>query len=889
MTNSAKLIAAQIELEKNMTEQSITNYQKLINESEFNNTKPAVKLINHVLEDYTQSISKYLEDYSIGNVVRRPVAAIKINELLESLKLEQISYIVINSIFSVMTHQVNGQKMSKVISNALENEVKSLKYKKYNSKYYKAIQKELTSRSASVDWKMVTLGHSFNKKYQYHVNNWTVNQRVQTGLILLELFIETTGLVEYKTVFEKGKTHKYIVPTQETLEWIESENERISLTSPLFLPMICRPKDWTGVYDGGYLSPYIVKNRLIKNPNRDYLKQLNNWNMPEVYDAINILQATAWKINTKVLEVYNTLWKNCRVIGGLPDRYDKPIPTFPYKDLKKGDYRTEEQAVKIRIWKNEAVALHKANIQSRSVRLLTNQILRIANQFSQYEKIWFPYQMDFRGRLYPIPALLQPQGNDLAKGLLTFGNGKAINDETTANWLRVHGANVWGEDKCSYEDRVKFIKDREDEIKKYATEPLEEMGWTEADKPTQFLAFCMEYNAFMENGYGYISSLPVFMDGTCNGLQHYSALLRDEVAGEAVNLVDSDKPSDIYGVVAKKLEEKLSDDGLSNRTICNEVSDVCVDTTRNNRTDRIGSDDARINDTSPLSKSWLELGINRKLTKRPVMVLPYGGTKMSCRKYVEEYLTDTYSLTFIHQHFNYIGRDPNDTLFKVSRWLSDLLWEAITETLNSAIVGMDYLRTICRMINTRGHPLEWVTPSGLLIHQEYQSHRMCTIQTELYGSIKKWQLMKDIPGVNKNRQTNGVCPNFIHSLDASALMRYLVKGYGQYIDSFGSVHDSYGTLAADTELSQKLLRDAFVEIYRVEEKCLLQYFVEDVCDVLHQERERFENYKTNKTVGKAKALKGIKQIDELFNGIPPPPKKGKLDIEEVLDSKYFFN
>lgn len=46
----------------------------------------------------------------------------------------------------------------------------------------------------------------------------------------------------------------------------------------------------------------------------------------------------------------------------------------------------------------------------------------------------------------------------------------------------------------------------------------------------------------------YMSHLPVHMDGSCNGLQHYAALGRDEAGGKAVNLLPSDKPQDVYKV-----------------------------------------------------------------------------------------------------------------------------------------------------------------------------------------------------------------------------------------------------------------------------------------------------------------------------------------------------
>lgn len=321
-------------------------------------------------------------------------------------------------------------------------------------------------------------------------------------------------------------------------------------------------------------------------------------------------------------------------------------------------------------------------------------------------------------------------------------------------------------------------------------------------------------------------------------VQHYSALLKDEISGKAVNLINAKKPSDIYEKVAEKLNEKLNQ--IINSSI--DMSSNSGNTNDNNRR---------------LASRWLELGINRKLTKRPVMVLPYGGTKLSCRAYIEEYLTDNYSLGFLYEHFDCIGKDPHTTIFKASRWLSNVLWEAIEETLKSAIVGMEYIRH--KLKGHKDKPIEWVTPCGLLIHQAYKNTTFSKIRTELYGSIYKLNVMlpsKD-EKLSPQKQTNGICPNFIHSIDAACLMKFLNKAKEQGIESFGAVHDSYGTLACHTSLTQKLLREAFVEIYDTPEgeKDILEMFIEDITG---------------------------EEVKDL-------PQKGNLDIKEVLKSDYFFN
>ncbi|MGO8639201.1 DNA-directed RNA polymerase, partial [Rhizobium ruizarguesonis] len=72
--------------------------------------------------------------------------------------------------------------------------------------------------------------------------------------------------------------------------------------------------------------------------------------------------------------------------------------------------------------------------------------------------------LDWRGRAYPLPLYLTPQGNDLQRGLLTFANAVPIHDEEAAEWLAIHGAGCWGYDKVSLEERVQWVLEHEVEI-----------------------------------------------------------------------------------------------------------------------------------------------------------------------------------------------------------------------------------------------------------------------------------------------------------------------------------------------------------------------------------------------------------------------------------------
>jgi DNA-directed RNA polymerase len=61
----------------------------------------------------------------------------------------------------------------------------------------------------------------------------------------------------------------------------------------------------------------------------------------------------------------------------------------------------------------------------------------------------------------------------------------------------------------------------------------------------------------LEDPTTYVCSLPVHQDGTCNGLQHYAALGGDTKGAQQVNLLASDRPSDVYTHISVSVEKEM--------------------------------------------------------------------------------------------------------------------------------------------------------------------------------------------------------------------------------------------------------------------------------------------------------------------------------------------
>ena len=113
--------------------------------------------------------------------------------------------------------------------------------------------------------------------------------------------------------------------------------------------------------------------------------------------------------------------------------------------------------------------------------------------------------------------------------------------------------------------------------------------------------------------------------------------------------------------------------------------------------------------------------------------------------------------------------------------------------------------------------------------------------------------------VDGRRSGQGLPPNFVHSLDAAALVGMVDLALTQGITQFSVVHDSFGTLACDMDMLGACIRTSFVHMY------------EDH-DVLEELRQR---------VGEVVGPRIAKNLEHV-------PAKGKLDIKGVLESPFFF-
>lgn len=775
----------EIAWERNMLDRGIARYNAQRDRAIEGDRAAETSAGKRLLKSYIIQVAGGITDYLEG---RSPTRRAPEAKILIGMDAEKLAYITLKSMLSCVyeTDRLYTSVCAD-IGGKVEDEFHFMKleaeHKTYFDQAIRTIEEKQTAHYGYI--RRSILSAAMNNK-NFEVDYWTQPQRVLVGLILAQITISVCDLFELRHGFRAnqigkwGKEAKFLVPTEACLSWVQEHDDAMAMLFPDRLPMLVKPEEWVNPSDGGYVlpelrhtTPLIIKSRL--NPQAG-LKRYHAATMPQVYRAVNAMQNTAWRINNRVLEVMKEVWtKNLGV--GMPSSEPLAFPACPLAPGAKPENDEEEAA--FTQWKQDMRAVHAAEAERSALCMLVVRNLRLAKELEDKERFYYVYRCDFRGRVYAASTGVSPQGPDQSKALIEFAEGKPLG-ERGLYWLKVHGANKWGEDKSPYDARVKWIEERHEQWISIANDPVANRAiWAEADKPYQFLAFCFEYEAAYRIGASFRSRLPIALDGSCNGLQHFSAMLRDAVGGAAVNLTPQAKPADIYQEVANVATEKL-------------MQMAQLD-----------------NDLSAGARNWLRLfkrldadkpKMPRKLAKRPVMTLPYGSTQNTCTESIYDWYRDA------------DGEFFGATGFRHAIMLSPVLWSSIGDVVIAARAAMDWIQKCVGIVAKDGSGVLYHTPLGFPVYQSATKADVKLVKTAINGGIRlQVQFYTDEMDVRKMRQ--GASPNFVHSMDATHMMLVLNASLDAGIEHFAMIHDDFGTHACDIDTFHAIIREQFVALH----------------------------------------------------------------------------
>lgn len=880
----------ELKWEAKMVDEGVDKYLAITDAIRFNkydqfnpmNDESATSYGISMLKEYVMPFEEYVAAFVEDAYNRRGPTDISA-QYIARCDTREVAYITAKCVIDTIGVIANQTELAYRIAGKLQDQMRMKRFDEDYPRYFKRLCEDMQMRGVkNYRHKRKVLTHCHDKavanakeegKDAVEWTPWPKPDRLQIGANLIDLFIHSTGLIERITSRNGGKTSYQIVATDYAQEFIRANIDAFKYMSPEYMPTLIQPKEWTNPWNGGYYSEEMRRRRpMVKmrgHVRKAHSELLKSSKMPIIYEAINAAQNTPWRVNQFVLEqARNEL--DAHGIG-CPPGMNVSAPASPYPMPERGalndvQYQcmidalranmTDEEQKEMAVWRGQMRDWHHKKISNTGKMIGLHNCYKVAKQMSTKERFFYVHSLDSRSRLYPGGSYLNPQGTDLAKGMLEFADSTRL-----GRWgfwhLMVHAAGVFGVDKVSIEERVEWIQNHRQRIMDTWADPAQTREfWGAADKPYLFLAVCRELaeiwmfngeqmltivnkEAFEWYGQNYESRIPCAQDGSCNGIQHFSAMLLDLVGAAAVNMRASkpgDRPSDIYGVTAQRVVSMLNE-GLDLGLVLDGKEQK-----------------AMLPEEAQLIRTWLDvLEVDRKVCKRSTMIIPYGGQRSSCLEDIRQVLDK--KLDKLERSGKPLDWDHNKR-YKAAWILHLYVWKALDEVVVAARTAMKFLSQLATVQNRTGCALTWTTPVGFPAFQDYKDMRAVEVKTKINGRMRL-KYMEPTDKLNEAKMRNAFPPNFVHSMDASHLFMTVAASLDHGITNFGLVHDSYAVPAGDCEVFHKVIREQFIELYRVDR---LQELVDE--QILNNPSAA-EDY-------------------------PEPPARGEFNIEEVRDAIYFF-
>jgi len=767
----------------------------------------------------------------------------------------------------------------------------------------------------------------FAKKYGFDSDRWTNDDRYMRthGAVLINAVLRALPDQFYRDKDKRGKdTHNtyYLNLKEQTTSALELlRNEALNQLTSYQGPMICQPRKWSksnlGPYyrqEHGWLVP------LVKNAGKEQKEAIGqgirNGDLEFVLEALNAIQETPFSVNNYVVEAVE--WVNSfmnpktgenqigRKIKGFPNT--KTQPKDPSTDIPRAEFDKLPIKTQIILGKKKA-NLQRHNLSAKGAREQCNRMLGKAKSMSRFEKFWLPHNLDFRGRVYHIPDFGH-HNVDFIRAMFEFANKTPVTDDNDA-FIMLQLANTAGQDKLSLDERLEWVKQNETAIIAAGNDFKTTYDfWGSQNKSSfQFLAACRDWALYQDakaKGQTHYSGLPIAMDATQSGVQHYSAAGLNHDEGRKVNILPSKRPSDFYKLCLEKAIDLISEnlasskealeanpindkdretieayEAIQNDIGLNEypelseedrdeqhVRDKAAATTRFKRTAAYRKQVLQKNvETATIALELYKKGkYTRDEIKRNAMVFCYSSEKWGMSEQLRKDWMDALSEKVFDGELSEhpFGEDDG---FYAATYLAGMHYEAIKDEVTAAAKGMKFFQDVAGILASENIHVKFINRLNFPMLQDYRraerrKHRIISTDTVTleYDFTKEQRYNLYTDEIKADKSKSSIAPNVIHQQDSLHLMMTVLKCKDEGMSDFMVIHDSYATTVGNAKILAFCTRDQFRDLYS-------NYNLYE--DFLEQSKLRHPNPDSVEW--------------------PEPPKQGDLDISQVIFSDYFFS
>jgi len=716
------------------------------------------------------------DSWRTGNPRRAAIWKVPLREMDPMVVLFEALHVILES-YSRDSQKISYGPLADRIGRRLIERQEWEKFEAKNLRLVEDWREQAQKRGSSFSFQRTSWNVMLNRNLKAAgYNPYDANKCGQIGAIVLD-FLELHGVITINFInghpnrgTRKGSpnTMHVVQLSHPFLRLVFRDKIPHFMLQPKKRLMVSPPLPWRTPYDGGYQTTVHRVGALKRSPKKliallsvnDDVDNINQSFKP-VGEALSFLQSTAWRVNLEVLGIAERHVELERSVGSL--KRTTPLTVPSYHDYPQTDAGLQR-------YKREAAAAHNSNRETSSQRIATASILREARANLKYPRLYSPFQIDRRGRMYAVAAN-SVYGNDLCRSLLMLADGQPLDTHEAIYWHKVQGANLYGKDKLPFDERVAWVDTNIDNIMRTAEDPLGFTWWHDADDKHEwrFLAWCLDFKRTQEGG---LSHVLVHQDATSSGYQIFNALVRSQSGCELVNMTPRDEPTDFYSQVADHAMSLINDGPV------------------------------HAGEFAEWSSQWISskpaLRITRKQAKGILVPWIYGGTHRSHVDNIIDTLKD-------HQDV------PKERIVDLAGTITHALERSVAVFMPEAVAARAWLVKAGHQLGkleiqpVLSHPdgFEWV-------HSE-REQKVVRVTTTYFSRRKFTLATGEDEAFKVSKMGSALPPHVVQGIDALVLRLFLKKLKAAGIKNVLTVHDDIGTHARDAAKAKKLYLEAFKE------------------------------------------------------------------------------
>ncbi len=253
-------IEEQIELEYRMVQSGIDRFnrqkEELLGKGLGAKTAHGRTIISGVVEPLEEAIKDFLNTSTNNRAIAK--------KLLDGMPCDKLAFLTLITVIDTIASYHTLIKVARLVGVQVETQKRlDLWLKEEKNTATNMIKAANKKSDKGFDHKRHGLNHKM-KADGLDIPYWTHEERIHVGIKLIDLVIKTTGIVKLETRKFKRRQANYLIPTDETLEWIRAFNDKNEAALPRFSPCVIEPKPWKKFYGGGYYSDHIHRLPLVR-------------------------------------------------------------------------------------------------------------------------------------------------------------------------------------------------------------------------------------------------------------------------------------------------------------------------------------------------------------------------------------------------------------------------------------------------------------------------------------------------------------------------------------------------------------------------------------------------------------------------------------------------